>query len=135
MSINGALARGRRAALARMTSRAIVRHPTGNTVVGPDGFTVPEWVVVYDGPFRLAGADRGGSGSRTSTVGGVEVTLATRVASFPHGTTGLSDGDLIEVTAGECVGLVLRILETTGQDQATALRLPVVETQRPQEWV
>lgn len=117
-----------------MTSRAAVMRPTGDTTtVG--GFEVTEWAAIHtDLPLRVGGSDRGGSGFRRLTVGESETQVAVRVASFPAGTDDIADGDLIEVTSGECVGLVLRILESTPQDQATARRVPVVEEQRPEEW-
>lgn len=92
------------------------------------------WTDIYTGPFRLGGADRGGSGTRTLNVGGVELQVATRVGHFPADTTGLADGDLIDVTAGENAGVVLRIVEADWQDQSTARRVPVVSTDRPTEW-
>jgi hypothetical protein len=108
----------------------------GGTTTDADGFEVPGWTTVHtDLPCRLGGADRGGSGTRATTVGGVDVQLATRVLSVPADTTGLLDGDLVEMTGGENAGLVLRVLEVAFQDQATARRLPVVEVQRPEEWV
>ena len=68
------------------------------------------------------------------TVGGVEQTVALRTAKFPAETAGLRDGDHIEITSGENAGRAFRIVEATGQDQATALRLPVYEVARPVEW-
>lgn len=116
-----------------MTSRATVRRPSG-AAEGRFGATV--WAdVLTDVPFRLAGSVRGGSGSRTVRIGETEVEVATRVAHFPADTAGLRDGDLIDVTAGECAGLVLRVVEASWTDQQTALRVPVVEDQRPAEWV
>lgn len=118
---------------ARMLSTATVRRSGAMVVV--DGIESPGWAdVVTDVPFRLGGADRGGAGTRTVTIGETEVQLAVRTGSFPAGTTGLQDGDLIEITAGENAGLVLRIVEAAWQDQATARRVPVVEEQRPEEW-
>jgi hypothetical protein len=117
----------------RMLSTAAVMRQTGTTK-DADGFTVPEWATVYIGPFRLGGANAGSSGYRTVTVGAQEMQLAIRVGHFPADTAGLTDGDLIEVTAWENAGLVLRIVEASSADQQTALRLPVVETQRPEEW-
>jgi hypothetical protein len=114
-------------------SDVIVRRRTGTTK-DADGFDVGVWTVVYTGPFRLGGANAGSSGTRTVTVGSTELQLAVRTGHFPHDTSGLADGDLIDVTAGENAGLVLRIVEATTADQQTALRLPVVQTQRPKEW-
>lgn len=119
----------------RMTSTIVVRRPDpANPVTDEHGYRQPGWTDVYDGPFRLAGAKASGSGSRTVTVGGVEVTVAVRTAHFPAGTTGLADDDLCEVTGGENAGVVLRIVEASSQDQATALRVPVIEAQRPTSW-
>lgn len=115
-------------------SDVAVMRLTGAMTTDPDGLEVPEWATVYTGPFRLGGANAGSSGTRTVTVGSVELQLAVRVGHFPHDTAGLHDDDLIEVTAGESAGLVLRIVESSSADQQTALRLPVVETQRPEEW-
>lgn len=129
MSLTSALAAGRRAAVSRMTSTATVRRP-GGKVTDANGFEVDGWTVVYSGPFRLGGSQRDGA-SRNVRIADVEVTLAARVAHFPAGTEGLRDGDLIEVTSGENTGAVLRIAEASWQDQATALRVPVVEAQAP----
>ena len=117
-----------------MTSRAIIRRP-GGTTKDVDGYDVPAWDVVdADCPGRLAGSPRGGAGSRLVTVGDVEVQLAVREWHMPAWKPALADGDLIEVTVGENVGAVLRVVESSWQDQATARRVPVVETQRPEEW-
>lgn len=132
--LSGRLARGRAMAEARMLSEAVVMRKTGDMVTDPDGFKSPEWATVLTSPFRLGGADAGSSGSRTVTIGGAELNLALRTGHFPHDTVGLADGDLIEILAGENAGLVLRIVEATWQDQATARRVPVVEAQRPEEW-
>lgn len=135
MSVASVVRKGRLAAESRMTSRANVRRRTG-TAPGPDGFDVDVYTTTLTAvPFRLGGADRGGSGTRTTRVGESEVQLAVRVGHFPASTTGLIDGDLIEVTSGENAGAVLRIVEASWQDQATARRVPVVEEQRPVEWV
>ena len=118
---------------ARMVSTATVRRPGAMVVV--DGIESPGWADVHtDIPFRLGGSNRGSAGYRTVTVGETETQVAVRVGSFPADTTDLLDGDLIEITAGGNAGLVLRIVEATSQDQATARRVPVVEAQRPAEW-
>jgi hypothetical protein len=133
-AIDAALAELRAEAESRMTSTCTVMRP-GGTTTDADGYEVPEWAPVHtDLPCRLGGADQGGSGTRTTSIGGAEVQLASRVLSVPADTTGLTDGDLVEMTGGENTGLVLRVLEVAFQDQATARRLPVVETQRPEEW-
>jgi hypothetical protein len=120
---------------ARMTSSALVKRSGGGPpLTDSDGFEVDAWETVYEGPFRLSGSPRGGAGSRTVRVGDVDVELAVRVGNFPAATTGLRDGDLIQITGGENAGGFLRIVEASWQDQATALRVPVVEAQRPGGW-
>lgn len=116
-----------------MTSTALVRRP-GASTTDADGFEVDGWTQVYAGPFRLGGSDAGAAGSRNVRVGDVELALAVRIAHFPASTTGLRDGDLIQVTAGENAGAFLRIVEASWQDQATARRVPVVEAQEPEGW-
>jgi hypothetical protein len=117
-----------------MTSRVTVRRTDGTSTTNPAGFEVRAWDDVHvDLPFRLGGST-GAAGSRRVTIGESEVELAVRVGHFPAGTVGLADGDLIEVTEGENAGVVLRIIEASWQDQATARRIPVVEVTRPQEW-
>lgn len=134
MPTEGDLAVFRDFADLRMTSRAAVRRKTGAMTTGADGLQVPEWATIHTNiPFRLGGANGGSSGTRTETIGGVEVQVATRVGHFPAGTS-LADSDHIEITAGENVGLVLRIVEAEGADQQTARRVPVVSVQRPEEW-
>lgn len=120
----------------RMTSTVTIRREpapgTPPVIVG--GFEVPAWTVVDTGvPFRLGGSSGAGAYRRV-TVGSSEVDVATRIASLPASQTDLKDGDYLDVTAGESVGLVLRVVEATWQDQATARRVPVVEVQRPEEW-
>jgi hypothetical protein len=123
-------------ALARMTSRATVYRKTGEMIPGADGLEVPEWEIIHtDIPFRLGGSERGGAGTRTESVAGVETQVATRVGHFPFDTADLADGDYIDVTAGENAGAVVSIIEADAQDQATARRVPVVAEQRPAEWL
>lgn len=118
----------------RMTARVAVMRKTGDTTI-VDGLEVPEWATVYaDLPFRLAGSSTGDGGTRSVTVGGVEFQEATGVGNLPADTTDLADDDLIEVASGEWAGTVLRVVEASKKDQATARRFPVVEVQRPEEW-
>lgn len=138
MSLNAAIEAelpGLRAqAEARMTSTCTIKREGGSTVDGA-GFEVEGWTVIHaDLPLRLAGSERGGSGTRAVSSGGVDVQLAVRTAHVPATTTGLRDGDVIEVTEGENAGTFLRIIEAASQDQATALRLPVIEAQEPEGW-
>lgn len=113
-----------------MTSRATVRRKTGNMTTNPDGLEVPEWAAVYtDLPFRLKP-----KGQRQVTIGGVEFSTATAEGDMPSTTTDLADNDLIELTAGEWSGEVIRIIEATKADQKTARRVPVESVARPTEW-
>lgn len=114
-----------------MTSRVTVRRRTGRTAQDEGtGEEVPVWDDVYTAlPFRLVGGS-----THTVTIGGVEFQEATGRGDMPADTDDLADGDLIEVTAGEWVGTVLRIVEAVKGDQRTARRVPVAETTRPEEW-
>lgn len=119
---------------ARMTSRCTVRRKGGTPVI-VDGFKVPGWTVVHtDLPIRLGGTTRGASSARRDDIGSGEVEVAVRTAHFPAATSDLADSDYVEITSGENAGLVLRIVEATWQDQATARRVPVVSVVRPKEW-
>lgn len=119
-----------------MTSACTIRRrSTAAAQNETTGLEDHAWTVVASVvPIRLGGADRGGAGSRTLTIGGVETTLAVRVAHLPATFDDLADGDLIEITSGENSGAVLQVVEATWQDQATARRVPVFEVQRPTEW-
>lgn len=122
---------------ARMVSTVTVRRQTGRSAQNETtGKEAPVWDDVHTAiPFRLGGSNAGSAGSRTIHVGDGDVEVAVRVGHFPATTTDLADGDLIDITAGENAGLVLRIVEADWQDQATARRVPVVSVQRPGEWV
>lgn len=131
-----ALPQLRAEAEARMTSRANIWRTTGRTIQNEEtGEEVPEWEIVHaDIPFRLGGSDRGSSGTRTITVGGVELQVAVRIAHFPAATDDIADGDHIEVVDGENTGRAYRIVEADWADQQTARRVPVVSIDRPEEW-
>lgn len=116
-----------------MTSRCTIRRKTGNTVIDSENQEVPEWATIYtDLPVRIATSRS--TRSRTQTPGEAEVERATPRADFPASTSNLRDNDLIEITAGENTGRVLRIIEADWSDQATARRCPVEATERPTEW-
>lgn len=132
MSLDAALSAGRMAAESRMLSRVTIRRKVGTTT-DSRGLKVPEWVTVYtDLPCRIAGMARSQSPSRTLDIGGVQVQVSIRTAHLPHDTTDLRDGDLLDVS-GESAG-VYQIVESDPADQQTARRVPVVATERPQEW-
>lgn len=134
-AIGGELSFLRQQAESRMVSRCAVMRKTGDTFKDADGFTVAVWATVHlDLPIRLSGVARGAASSRTVDVGGARVQIPVRVAHLPHDTADLADGDLIEIYAGENAGLVLQVVEATWQDQATARRIPVTGTERPEEW-
>lgn len=118
------------------TSRATIRRKTGERIESPDGGLVDEWEVTYaDIPCRLSGNRNGQSQSRTVSVGDSEVTLAGRVLHLPSGTTSVADGDVAEIVEGETAGTIWRVIEGDSADQQTALRLPVIAAQRPEEWL
>lgn len=133
-AIDATLPRLRAEAEARMTSRCTIRRKGGPPVM-VDGFKVPAWTVVHtDLPIRIGGTTRGASPARRDDLGGADVEIAVRTAHFPVSITDLADSDYVEITDGENAGLVLRIVEATWQDQATARRVPVVSVVRPKEW-
>ena len=117
-----------------MTSRVTVHRKTGDTVT-VDRMEVPEWEAVHtDLPFRLDGSGTTDGGTRSVTLGGATYEIATGVGHMPAATTDLADDDLLEVTSGEWTGEVYRIVQAVKKDQATARRVPIVETPRPEEW-
>lgn len=134
--IAAALPELRAQAESRMLSTVAVMRKTGETTQDEaTGLEVPEWAtVIAASPFRLGGSNAGSATYRTLDVGGARVEVAVRIGHFPAETSGLADGDLIDVSAGENAGLVLQIVEADWQDQATARRVPAVATQRPSEW-
>lgn len=133
MSIASALAAGRRAAESRMTSTATVWRLDPDNPVIVDGLETPGWIAEHTHlPGRIAGSRGGTAQTRSVSIGQTEVQVAVREWHCPASTTGLRDGDVIEVAAGENAGVFLRIVEATGQDQATARRVPVVEIQKPE---
>lgn len=119
-------------ALGRMESVATVRRKGPPTTV--DGLKVPSWTdVLVDVPFRLGGP-AGPNLSRSVTVGNTTTQVAVRTGNFPTDTEGIRDGDVVEITAGEYAGRFLTIVDSLGKDQATALRLPVVQIPKPDGW-
>jgi len=117
-------------ALARMTSRVDVYRKTDDTTTDADGYEVPVWEPIhYNLPFRLVGGD-----THAVTVGGVTFQEATARGDMPWDTTDLEDNDLLDVTSGEWVGSVFRVVEAVKGDQRTARRVPVAEVSRPGEW-
>lgn len=136
MSLEFVLTAGRRAALARMTSRATIMRETGRMVQDEaTGLEIPEWATVNpDSPFRLDGSSSGDGGSRTVTIAGVTYEQATGAGHLPHDQRDLRDDDLLLVTVGEWVGSVYRVIEAVKGDQKTARRVPVVEVDQPEEW-
>jgi hypothetical protein len=127
-AIEAALPELRREAEARMTSRATIGHKSGTDTSG--GLKKPSWSKSAGVPMRLGGTS---DASRTVDIDGSPVTVPVRVASFPIGTA-LEDGWIIELTSGDNAGRFYRVVEAGGKDQATALRVQVVGTERPDGW-
>lgn len=134
------LERGRFVANARMTSACVVRRKGSAGARDPiTGHRPVQWDQVYPidadaGPFRI-GALRGMAASYVAdgaTAG--EYTAAVRTGHWPHDTTGLADGDVVEVLAGEQAGTFWRITESAGADQMTALRLSIRQLPCPEDW-
>jgi hypothetical protein len=114
-----------------MTSTCTIGHKSGTSTTG--GLKKPSWSKSTGVPIRLGGANAGSSGSRTVDIDGAPVEVPIRVASFPIGTA-LEDGWIIEITSGDNAGRFYRVVEAGGKDQATALRMQVVGTERPDGW-
>ena len=119
-----------------MLSTATIRRKTGAMVTLENGLEVPEWIVVYTGPCRIRGAAQGRSSSRRQNIGGVEIESATPEIHLPWNAVVVDgyfqDGDLADVGQP-------RVLRLEGDpdfvpDQQTARRVPVVATERPEEW-
>lgn len=135
MKALGRLGVMRARAEARMESRVTVRRKTGEYVTNADGAQVPEWADIYtDLPARIAAGSTADGGSRGVTIGAATWENATGVASFPHPSDLLADGDLFEVTSGEWPDEVYQIVAAIKYDQQTARRVPIVEYPRPEEW-
>lgn len=133
MSVESALAAGRGAALARMTSQCTVMRQTGNKTES-GGLLVPEWAAVHvDLPCQVAGG-AGATPQSGIRPADIEAHIGNRTLKLPFDTADLADNDLVEITAGDNTGVVLRLLEVSGVDQVTALRVPAVTAQRPREW-
>lgn len=115
------------------SSRATIHRLTGDTVKDGRGLDVPEWSATPDVPCRIADGSSGSGQSRTLDIGGLDITVSVRTAHFPHGTD-VRNGDLIEITSGDTVGEVFRVVEGEPADQQTARRVPVVGADRPEEW-
>ena len=129
------MAEHRADAESRMTSTCIIRRANGLAAQQSGGRQPRAWLIVKaDQRCRVSGSARGAAASRTVATDGGDVEVQVRTLHLPHGTTGLVDGDLVEVTAGDSAGQVLRIVEVSTADQTTALRLPVVGARRPEEW-
>lgn len=111
-------------------SDATVYRLTGRTIPGPDGFDEPERVVIHSGPMRLR-SGRGTGPTRTKSVPGGDVSLATREAHFPAATPTFRDGDLIHIDAGRSAGTWWLVIEADRADQQTAYRVPVMAAEQP----
>jgi hypothetical protein len=121
------------------SSTGNVRRKTGRTVQNETtGREAPVWTTVHSNVnVRIAGSSGGLAGaarSRARGTGGIEVEVGVREVHFAAATTDLMDGDYFESTAGENAGLVLKLIEVTWKDQATARRIPAEEVSRPSEW-
>lgn len=136
--LQGALTRGRAAAVARMTSTCTIRRKTAATTIDPvTGFKVPVWVDVYvDLPCRIDWQDAGAGGYLSASIGGeVEVTRSRRVLKAPHDTRDARDHDVAKITSGDCDGLFFAMPKVAFADQKKQQEIPITETQRPDGWI
>lgn len=134
--LDNALTRGREVARSRMQSTTTGRHNAGRGTPDPTTGHAPiTWGEVYSaGACRLGGMSRGAASSRTEKHPGGEVRVATRTLHLPHGTSGIGDGDVFRIDSGEYSGTFWCVTESNGADQRTAVRLPVYEVPRPEDW-
>ena len=117
-----------------MTARATIKRG-GVPTTDADGFEVTGWGVIRaDVPCWVDSSGQGTSGSRSRSVGGVEVQVATRLLKIPHYVTGLSDDDVVYISGGACDGRYFRIVEATLADQKKQQALPVIEVGKPDGW-
>ena len=127
--VTSALIPARRAAESRMTARALVKREGEPVTV--DGLEVPGWDVQH---AALPCWVDGSNATRTVTIGQTEMQVASRVLKCPHDTTGLRDGDVVQIVGGACDGRFFRIVEATVADQKKQQELPIVEIQQPEGW-
>jgi Family of unknown function (DUF6093) len=101
-----------------------------------DGSEDPGWVVVHEGPMRLAGARQGASGVRRQQAPGGDHALGDLEAHWPASVPRerFREGDLIEIAAGESADTFWSVKGIPIADQQTARRLPVEAAQRPSDW-
>lgn len=133
MSITSAADAGRRAAVARMTSRADILRPTGDLTTNAEGFEVPEYEVIYmDLPCRIDTGGNSNGGSAGVDVGGVTYEEATGVAHFPHPSELLANDDIVLITSGDWPDDCYRIVAAIRYDQKTARRLPIAQEPKPE---
>lgn len=115
-----------------MTARGLVKREGEPTTV--DGLEVPGWTAVLSDVPCWVDASGTSSGTRTVTIGQTEMQVASRVLKVPHDTTGLRDGDVVEIQGGASDGRFFRIVEATIADQKKQQEIPVVEIQEPEGW-
>lgn len=134
--IQRTLSRGRSRASALMTSRCNVRREGGLADQDLEtGMQPRTWTVVHENePVDFVSGRRGAAQSRSLSAPGGDVDMPLGFARFRWDLPGIKDGDLIEITTGVSAGVVLRVIEATSGDRQTALRVPVIGAQRPDEW-
>lgn len=129
MALDTALARGRAAALARMTDACTVRRRTGETE-GPGGVITPTWADVYTGQCRVQVRSDVSPGS-SSDVAEAALIIKTHEVHLPLSAVGILEGDEIEITAArydpDLVGRVYRVRTVLTKSAATARRVSAIE--------
>jgi hypothetical protein len=117
-------------------SDVTIKRKSGNVAQNEaTGVEAQSWTHILDSAARFSAFGGGGVGrEKPLNPGGVVWEQADRTLSLPAAVTGLVDGDMVEVVAGEIAGTYWRILETARHDQMTAFRVPVVQVDRPEGW-
>lgn len=120
-----------------MTSRCTIAAPLPESqwVTGPDGMQVPSYRLEHvDLPCRLSPQSQlGTSTSVTVFVGDASQEAAGRMLHLPHDRR-VTDGAFVRIDEGEWVGTFWRLLDGTGADQMTALRVRVTQVDEPEGW-
>ena len=128
MSVASVLARGRRAAEARMVDTCRIEHNAGDVIDDID--VVPNWQPVYDGKCRVqtrAAADTTGEQAGQQVIDVLRVEL-----ELPIATAGISVNDRVTITTAtndpDLQDRELYVAQLFHKTDATARRLPLKET-------
>lgn len=129
MSVERALAAGRRAAERLMLDRCTIRRKTGVTTDPDTGKTTPSYAVVYEGRCKV---QQSAAQAREESPGAAELRLVRRELHLPVATSGgvrAEDVATMDVCVhdSDLVGRLLVVRDEAAKSLATARRLGVEE--------